>query len=134
MPLVAQLKLAEMLSFAKQPINEVVNSFLDKESQKEMTKKIVENLKIVNQHKLLIAKRKLQLTEKKYEEAFTALRLIHFLKTKDQQIESEQNLLLNVIQLRAQEQIRKNGLHIQAKHQIKLQVLLEEEKILNRVE
>jgi len=40
-------------------------------------------------------------------------------------------LLLTVIQLRAEAEIRKNGLHVQAKHKIKLQVLQEEEKILN---
>lgn len=131
LPLAAQLQLAAMLTFVKQPDNDSVNSYLDLEGQKEEKKKHVEKLKLVNQHKLLIAKNKLQLTEKKYETALLALRFLLFLKTNDQQIVAEQNLLLTVIQLRAESEIRKNGPHIQAKHKIKLQVLQEEEKILN---
>ena len=131
LPLNAQLKLAEMLAFIKQPSNDSVNVLLDIQGQKEETKKLVEKLKLINQHKLLIAKHKLQLTAKKYETAILALQFILFLKTNDQQIVTEQNLLLTVIQLRAEAEIRKNGLHVQAKHKIKLQVLQEEEKILN---
>ncbi len=61
LPLDAQLKLVEMLAFIKHPYNEAVNVFLDLEWQKEETKKLVEKLKLVNEHKLLIAKRRLEL-------------------------------------------------------------------------
>lgn len=133
LPLNAQLKLAEMLVFVQQSDKEAVNLFVDVEGQKLKTKKVVENLRLINQHQLLIAKQKLQLTDKKYKEAVIALRFIAFLKSNDQQFAREQNLLLGLIQLRAEEAVRKNGLHIQTKHRIKLQVLLEEEKVLNGI-
>jgi len=130
LPLVAQLKLAKMLAIVKQPQNESVNSFLDLEVQKVETKKLVDKLKLVNQHRQLIEKKKLQLTEKKYEAAVLALRFLLFLKTDDQQSVTEQNWPSTSIQLRAEKAIRKNGLHVQAKHRLKLQVLLAEEEIL----
>ena len=134
LPLNAQLKLAEMLAFVQQSDNEAVYLLVDVEGQSLKTKKLVENLRLINQHQLLIAKQKLQLTEKKYKAAATALRFIAFLKTNDQQFAIEQNMLLGVIQLRAEEAISKNGLHVEAKHQIKLEVLREEEKVLNGME
>lgn len=130
LPLNAQLKLAEMLAFVQQSDNEPVHLLVDVEGQSLKTKKLVENLRLINQHKLLITKHKLQLTEKKYKSAVTALRFIAFLKSNDQEFANEQNMLLGIIQLRAEEVMRKNGLHVQTKHRIKLQVLLEEEKIL----
>ena len=61
LPIDAQLKLADILAFVKHTYNEAVNVFLDIQGQKEETKKLVEKLKLVNEHKLLIAKRKLEL-------------------------------------------------------------------------
>ncbi len=130
LPLKAQLKLAEMLAFVKHSDKEAVHLFVDVEGQKVKTKKVVENLRLINQHKLLMAKQKLHLTEKKYKAAATALRFIDFLQSNDQQFANEQIMLLSVIQLRAEEVMRKNGLHVQTKNRIKLQVLVEEEKIL----
>jgi len=134
LPIEAQLKLAEMLAFVKQPHEEAVNSFLDTADQKVAMKKFVENLQLVNRHKLLIAKNKLQLTEKKYEAAVLLRRFISFLEINDKPIVTAQNLLLTVLKLRAEGGMRKNGLHVQAKHRIKLQLLLQEEKILNEME
>lgn len=134
LPLEAQLKLTEMLAFVQKSDNEAVNPFLDVEGQNVKTIKVVENLKLVNQHQLLIAKSKLQFAEKKYNAAVIALRFIAFLQSNDHVFATEQNLLLKVIQLRAEAEIRKNGLHVQAKHRIKLQVLKEEEKVLNGME
>ncbi len=131
LPLNAQLKLTEMLAFVQQSDNEAVNPFLDLEGQNVKTIKVVENLKLVNQHQFLIAKRKLQFAEKKYNAAVIALRFIAFLQTNDQQFATDQNSLLGVIQSRALRQISKNGLHVQVKHRIKLQVLQEEERVLN---
>ncbi len=131
LPLEAQLKLAEMLAFVQQPDNEAVNPFLDLEGQNVKTIKVVENLKLVNHHRLLITKRKLQFAEKKYNAAVIALRFIAFLQTNDHHFATEQNSLLGVIQSRALRQISKNGLPVQAKHRIKLQVLQEEERVLN---
>lgn len=134
LPLNAQLKLAEMLTFVKHLDEDEVNLLVDVEDQSLKTKKLVENLRLINEHKLLIAKQKLQLTEKKYKAATTALRFIAFLQSNDQRFANEQNMLLGVIKLRAEEVIRKNGLHVQTKHRIKLQVLQEEEKVLNGME
>ncbi len=131
LPLEAQLKLVEMLAFIQQPTNEYEDSFLDVEGQKVKEKKVVERLKLINQHRQLLTERKLQFAERKYEEAVIALRFVRFLKTNVQQIATEHHSQLDTIQSRAQEAIEKNGLHVQAKHRLKLQALQEEEKVLH---
>lgn len=131
LPLEAQLKLVEMLAFIKQPHTELLDRFVDINSEEVKTKIVFENLKLINKHQQILTEHKLKAIEKKYEAGLIALRFIHFLETKDQQIANEQNLLLTVIQLRAQEAIRKNDLHVQAKHRLKLQALQEEEKVLH---
>lgn len=55
------------------------------------------------------------------------LKFVRFLETKE-----EQNLLLTVLKSRAEAEIQKNGLHVQTKYQLKLQVLQQEEVVLNK--
>lgn len=130
LPLEAQLKLVEMLPFIQQPTNASEDSFLDVAGQKVKTEKGIERLKLINQHRQLLTERKLQLTERKYEEAVIALRFVRFLKTNLQQMATEHHSHLGTIQKRAQEALEKNGLHVQAKYRIKGLALQEEEKVL----
>lgn len=133
LPLVAQLKLAEILAFIQEPKNDAVDNFVDLESEGVKTKKVFENLKLINKHRQILTEYKLKAIEKKYEAGITALRFIHFLETKDQQIVPEQEMVLTVLKVKAEEAIRKNALHLQAKYRFKLKSLLQEEELLNEM-
>lgn len=133
LPLVAQIKLAELLAFVQEPKNATVDNFVDTKSEGAKTKKVFENLKLINKHRQVLTEHKLKAIEKKYEAAVTALQFIHFLETKDQQIVAEQEMLLIVLKTKAEEAIRKNGLHLQAKYRFKLKSLLQEEVLLNEM-
>lgn len=133
LPLVAQLKLGELLAFIQEPKNAVVDNFVDVQSEDAKTKKVFENLKLINKHRQILTEHKLKAIEKKYEAGVTALRFIHFLETKDQQILTEQEMVLTVLKVKAEEAIRKNGLHFQAKYRFKLKSLLQEEVLLNEI-
>jgi transcriptional regulator with XRE-family HTH domain len=133
LPIVAQLKLGEMLAFIQQPKNAAVDSFLDLKSEEAKTRKVFENLKLINKHRQILTEHKLKAIEKKYEAGITALRFIHFLETQDQQIVPEQEMVLTVLKVKAEAAIRKNGLTLQAKYQFKLKSLLQEEELLNEM-
>ena len=133
LPLVAKLKLSEMLAFIQEPTNATVDNFVDLESEEAKTKKVFEKLKLINKHRQILTEYKLKAIEKKYEAGITALRFIHFLETKDQQIVPDQEMVLTVLKVKAEEAIRKNGLSLQAKYRFKLKSLLQEEELLNEV-
>jgi hypothetical protein len=58
------------------------------------------------------------------------LRFIRFLELHEAQLYKKHQELLNVLQRRAEEVVNKNGLQVQAKYQLKLQVLQQEEVLL----
>lgn len=133
LPLVAQLKLGELLAFIQEPKNATIDSFVDLKSEEAKAKKVFENLKLINKHRQILTEYKLKAIEKKYEAGVTALRFIHFLETKDQQIVAEQEMVLTVLKAKAEDAMRKNGLPLQAKYRFKLKSLLQEEVLLNEM-
>ena len=132
LPLAAELKLGEMLAFVQQSDTESADIFPHIKMQQAKIEQVYENLKLINAHRQIIVERKLKLIEKKYEVALIALKFIRFLEIKEEQIHKEHDLLLTVLKLKAEAAVQKNGLHIQAKHQHKLQTLLQEELLLNK--
>lgn len=133
LPLVAKQKLGEMLAFIQEHTNATVNNFVDLKSEKTKTKKVFDNLKLINKHRQILTEHKLKAIEKKYDAGITALRFIHFLETKDQQIVPDQEMVLTIVRVKAEEAIRKNGLPLQAKYRFKLKSLLQEEELLNEM-
>ncbi|PXY41352.1 hypothetical protein DMB65_08090 [Flavobacterium cheongpyeongense] len=133
LPLVAQLKLGELLAFIQEPKNATIDSFVDLKSEEAKAKKVFENLKLINKHRQILTEYKLKAIEKKYEAGVTTLRFIHFLETKDQQIVAEQEMVLTVLKAKAEDAMRKNGLPLQAKYRFKLKSLLQEEVLLNEM-
>jgi hypothetical protein len=91
---------------------------------------VYEDQKLVNAHRQMIVARKLELVTKKYEDAITGLKFIRFLELHEAHLYQKHQELLTVLQHRAEAAIHKNGLHIQAKYQLKLQVLQQEEVLL----
>lgn len=133
LPPTAQLKLIQLLAFIKEPKTEKADSFLDVTTEKAKTKKVFENLKLINAHQQILTEHKLKAIEKKYKTALTALRLFRFLETNNLPIATKQKALLTVLKLKAENNLRKNGVHVQAKLRFKWKLLLLEEKQLNEI-
>ena len=131
LPLAAKNQLASMLAFIHLTEMASSESFPHLELQQAKIKKVYENQKLVNAHRQMIVARKLELVTKKYEDAMTGLKFIRFLELHEAQLYKKHQELLNVLQRRAEEVVNKNGLHVQAKYQLKLHVLQQEEVLLN---
>jgi len=131
LPLAAKNQLASILAFIHQTETESTENFPHLELQQAKIKKVYEDQKMVNAHRQMMVARKLELVTKKYEDAMTCLKFIRFLELHEAQLYKKHQELLNVLQRRAEEVVNKNGLHVQAKYQLKLHVLQQEEVLLN---
>jgi transcriptional regulator with XRE-family HTH domain len=131
LPLAAKNQLASMLAFIHQTETTSTENFPHLESQQAKIKKVYEDQKLVNAHRQIMVARKLELVTKKYEDAMTGLKFIRFLELHEAQLYQKHQELLKVLQRRAEEAVHKNGLHVQAKYQLKLHVLQQEEVLLN---
>ena len=89
-----------------------------------------ENQKLINAHRQILVARKLDLVVKKYDNAMIKLKFIRFLATHEEQLFQKHQELLTVLQHRSEVAIQKNGLHVQAKYQLKLQLLQQEALLL----
>ena len=121
LPIAAKLKLAEMLAFMQKSDARSEENYPHLKIQEQKRLKVLEKQMIVNQHKQMIAQKKLKSITKKYEAAMNALKLIDFLKTQSSKKTKEDNLTLNQLKTKADNDIQKNGLDIQAKQEILLQ-------------
>ncbi len=132
LPLAAKNQLARMLAFIHQTETTLAENFPHLESQQVKIKKVYEDQKLVNAHRQIMVARKLELVTKKYEDAITGLRFILFLELHEAPLYHKHQELLTVLQHRAEAVVHKNGLHIQAKYQLKLQVLQQEEVLVKK--
>ena len=126
LPLATKNQLASMLAFIHQSEPATVENFPHLESQQAKIKKVYEDQQLVNTHRQMIVTRKLALIEKKYEYAMTGLKFIRFLELHEAQLYQKHKELLEELKGTAEEAVHKNGLHVQAKQQLKLQILLQE--------
>lgn len=131
LPLAAKNQLASMLAFIQQPETESTENFPYLESQQAKIKKVYEDQKLVNAHRQIMVARKLELVTRKYEDAMTGLKFIRFLELHEASLYQKHQELLKVLQHRAETAVHKNGLQVQAKYQLKLHVLQQEEVLLN---
>jgi transcriptional regulator with XRE-family HTH domain len=129
LPLAAKNQLASMLAFIHQTEMASTENFPHLELQQAKIKKVYEDQKLVNAHRQMMVARKLELVTKKYEDAMTGLKFIRFLELHEAPLYQKHQELLNVLQHRAEAVVHKNGLHMQAKYQLKLHV--QEEVLLN---
>ncbi len=128
LPVAATLKLAEILNFVTKPeiiSQKSVNVSVLDESKKEM---FFETQKNINKHQQIITKNKLNAIQKKNNTAFSTLKIISFLETKESTQENQN--VYNSIKQNAETNIKKNNLLVQTKLQIKLELLQHEEKII----
>ena len=133
LPLAAKNQLASMLAFIHQTETDSTENFPHLELQQAKIKKVYENQKLVNAHRQMIVARKLELVTKKYEDAMTGLKFIRFLELHEAPLYQKHHDLLTVLQHRAEAAVHRNALHIQAKYQLKLQVLQQEEVLVKKV-
>lgn len=130
LPVVAKLKLAEMLQFLQQKDNEAYKTVEHDETQNQKVKQFLESQEDLNRNLQIITKQKLKVIEKKYETAVTALKFISFIETNMQKPTKEYQLLLHTIRLNAEIEMEKNSLTAQAKLQFKYEILIAEAQIL----
>ena len=131
-PLAAKQQLADLLVFV-QKLDKKTEDFQHIKIQEARREKVFEQQRLINKHQQMIAEKKLKAIEKKYEAAMTALSLVGFLETKAEESGKEKDAVLYMIKQKAVTTIEKNGLHVQAKHQLKFQALQQEETILKKI-
>ena len=131
-PLAAKQQLADLLVFV-QKLDKKAEDFPHIKIQEARREKVFEQQRLINKHQQMIAEKKLKAIEKKYEAAMTALCLVGFLETKAEESGKEKDAVLYMIKTKAATTIEKNGLHVQAKHQLKFQALQQEETILKKI-
>ncbi len=130
LPSNAMQKLSEMLTFLNQPEQESKNNFEHIKIQEAKTAKVFQDLQLINKHQQLIAERKLASIQKKYHTAMTALKFVRFLETNSQDA-SQQFELLTIIKLNAENALQKNDLHVQAKQELKLNTLKQQQLLID---
>ena len=131
LPLAAKNQLASILAFIHQTETQSTENFPHLELQQAKIKKVYEDQKLVNAHRQMMVARKLELVTKKYEDAMISLKFIRFLELHEAHLYQKHQELLKVLWNRAEEAVHKNGLQVQAKYQLKLQVLQQEEVLLH---
>ncbi len=122
LPVTSKLQLAKMLSFNQ----EAISNDQEKAMQHYQTEKIqaiIDQEFIVNKHKQLLADKKLKKMEEKYYAALSALRLVRFLESETNALHVNSKKLLKSIKAKALEDMEKNGIHQQAKLQLKSEFL-----------
>lgn len=129
LPIAAKLKLSAMLEYVQKNESNFRLKVSETKMQKQKTAKWLEEQIVINQHKHKLADKKLKSIQKNYETSLNTLKLYDFLKTKTYKSSKEEDFVINVLKLRADVNIQKNALDIQAKHQLKLQ-LIEQELII----
>jgi transcriptional regulator with XRE-family HTH domain len=132
LPLVAKLKLAEILGFLQQKNVDTKKKFQDDKAQNLKIAQFLKSQQLANTNMQTITKQKLKAIEQKYETAVTAVQFIDFLETNSEKPTAAYQLLLQTIKQNAQSEIEKNGLAIQAKLRFKYEMLQEEEFLLNK--
>lgn len=131
LPPAAVNQLASMLAFIHQAETESTENFPHLALQQIKIKKMYEDQKMVNTHRQMIVARKLELVTRKYENAMVCLKFIRFLELQEGQLYQKHQELLTVLQHRVEVAVHKNGLHVQAKYQLKLKVLQQQEVLLH---
>lgn len=133
LPVAAKLKLANMLAFVQKPTHGLKVNFEHLPVQELQRQNFFENQMVINQHRQLIATKKLKSIEEKYNASMNALKLIAFLKTEGNKSSKDENTLLSALELKATTAIQKNGLDVQAKHQLAVLALQQEETVLTKM-
>ncbi len=132
LPLVAKLKLVEMLEFSSQKEKKGTSNLEIEKNQHIEIEKHIAQQQILNTELQLSINKKLSIVSKKYQTALKALNFIEFLETKQKNFGLEYQNLLTVIKQNTETEIEKNSLLVQTKLEVKLELLQAEEKILNK--
>ncbi len=132
LPLVAKLKLVEMLEFSSQKEKKGTSNLEIEKNQNIEIEKHIAQQQILNTELQLSINKKLSIVSKKYQTALKALNFIEFLETKQKNFGLEYQNLLTVIKQNTETEIEKNSLLVQTKLEVKLELLQAEEKILNK--
>ena len=143
LPLAAKLQLAEMLKHVQETVAKSGANLPHIKLQEVKKEKKVAELLLTNKYKQLVLDKKIKAIEKKYATYLAAMRLVGYLENQSlnpstdsyryeqaKQTPKQENQLLKGITARAVTEIDKNGLHILFEHEIKKELLLYEEKLL----
>lgn len=123
LPSAVKLKLAQIEQFLNLPNTEKETDLPHFEQQQNKVNEILEQQALVNQHKQLIAQKKLESIKKKYDQSLTLLKVLNHFETNAKKSTND-SAFLQAIQNQALMTLEKNGLHEQIKHQIKLQGIM----------
>lgn len=133
LPIAAKLKLAEMLSFVKQPDSYWKKQLPFLKEQKQEKKKMLENLLVFNKHHQFINDLKLKEIKKKYEVSLNRVKVMRYFEANPQKLSKNDDLLLQIMSNRAKNEAEKKGVLKQLEFEIKLEALQEEEKLLKKL-
>ena len=133
LPIAAKLKLSAMLEYVQKNEANFRHNVTETKIQKQKTAKWLEEQIVINQHKHMLVDKKLKSIQKNYEYSLNTLKLYDFLKTNTNKSSKEEDFVINVLKLRADVNIQNNGLYIQAKQQLKLELIEQELIILHKI-
>ena len=130
LPVVAKLKLAEMLQFSSSNQNKNnANSEIEKHQKAQLQKYFAEQ-QTVNANLQDAISKKIAMVTKKYNTALKALNFIAFLETNATKHTLEHQNVLHLIKQNNQINLEKNNLRVQAQLQLNLNTLAAEEKLI----
>lgn len=130
LPLAAKEQLAEMLGYIqKKPFRVIANKTLLKE-QEEQKRKVLKDMIVVNKHKQLLLDKKINVLERKQQDNLKSLHLVAFLEKQSANKSADHAHIVQLFETKANSEIAKRGLTTITKLQLKKEVLLAEEQLL----
>ena len=130
-PSTAKLKLATLLKQVNALSKEAKKEWPYQKSQEALKQKMLLDQLEDNKLEQLRVQRKLDQLERNYKEAENTIQFVTFLKEKESLSELDA-LVLNTVQNKALTTLEKNGMHLQTKQQLKLNVLVALTKVLEK--
>lgn len=127
-PTAAKIKLAEMLTYMNETSTLSVADEPYIKIQDALREKVIAALIEKNKYQQLLIEKKIIALEKKYIANLKAMKLYFFLET--QSAKNEEELFIKSIATKALKEIKKNGLPMLIQHQIKKEMLQNEEQLL----
>lgn len=132
LPVSALLSLVPMFQFLKEERLKSCSAEILK-LQAEQQKKVLEHLLRENKYFQTEVSKKLKMAERKYQANMSAIHLMQYLENEATKKGVTPDALLELIEGRAESDLRKNNWEVVVKLQIQKEVLLAEEKILLKI-
>ena len=132
LPLHATVKLAEILEFINQPDSNFQEQLQNNSINASKRQKFLEKQKTDNLYKQIILENKLKATQKKYNAALKALKVVRFLETKTQETNQDHELFLEVLKIDFEKIIQKNSLELQEQLQLQYEIVQHEKLLINK--